>query len=652
MKLYKTIFLLFALIAGVSASWADPVTLAEWSSETTTTYTNDGYGYYTPTLNGGSRADLQSEFSSRIYFYPSSWQGTQSNYKLTFCSSNTSARCGFYSNSSDAFWSQIGSSNNITDYTVESNHDNYMEVSFPATGYKSIQFHTEVSGFSSSQGTFVIVISPDGGTTWLVGGEYQSGTTWSNFVEFNETLAVINCSSVKVRIIAGNGTSNDWYFKNISISGETATEEDIANIRTLTVTQNYDLAGFVKITPLGNTFTSGTNVTLEASSNAHFSLIKWTDGNGSELGTSAILNQTMTTNLTINALYGYDINMPISPDVLDLSNGKFGSTTGGQKPAYESGSSNLGWIENGGYAIYNVYNANEPAYYNFSINIFWYQKNGTIMLTVTDVATNTPEASVTSPTISEDGNVILEITNPIMPGLKQLRLDFASSESGYIFNVNNVTFSKRAVSLNENYDFTAVAESDVNVVLVRTIPANKWSTIVLPFDMTNEQLKAAFGNDVSVAELTSGDATLLTFSAVTAIEANKPYAIKVTSDFSSATIEDVTIVEGTPTQTITNWDFVGTYASGTIPTGSYFFSGNQLWQASDETNTIKPFRAYFTYTGNASAPQPRFIISSENNATNTDVIEAKEEVVKFFRDGQLYIKRAGATYDVLGRIIR
>ena len=170
--------------------------------------------------------------------------------------------------------------------------------------------------------------------------------------------------------------------------------------------------------------------------------------------------------------------------------------------------------------------------------------------------------------------------------------------------------------------------------------------------MTNEQLKAAFGNDVSVAELTSGDATLLTFSAVTAIEANKPYAIKVTSDFSSATIEDVTIVEGTPTQTITNWDFVGTYASGTIPTGSYFFSGNQLWQASDETNTIKPFRAYFTYTGNASAPQPRFIISSENNATNTDVIEAKEEVVKFFRDGQLYIKRAGATYDVLGRIIR
>ena len=56
----------------------------------------------------------------------------------------------------------------------------------------------------------------------------------------------------------------------------------------------------------------------------------------------------------------------------------------------------------------------------------------------------------------------------------------------------------------------------------------------------------------------------------------------------------------TPNKTVGTVTFQGVYAAGNIPTDAFFVSGNQLYQASDETNTIKPFRAYFTTSNGAS----------------------------------------------------
>ena len=155
-----------------------------------------------------------------------------------------------------------------------------------------------------------------------------------------------------------------------------------------------------------------------------------------------------------------------------------------------------------------------------------------------------------------------------------------------------------------------------NVTLTRGITANNWSTIVLPFAMDATQVTTAFGSGVKVAELTSGDATTLNFTTVTEMEANKPYAIKVASDFTTATISNVTFVDATPSQNVeTNWQFIGTYTSGNIPADSYFFSGNKLWQAEDAKNTIKPFRAYFTST--AGAHEVNFVIDSEGTGISS-----------------------------------
>ena len=145
------------------------------------------------------------------------------------------------------------------------------------------------------------------------------------------------------------------------------------------------------------------------------------------------------------------------------------------------------------------------------------------------------------------------------------------------------------------------------------------------------------------------------------MKANQPYAIKVAADFAGATIADVTFKAEAATQNVTNWEFRGTYLPGTIPAGSYFFSNNQLWQASDATNSIKPFRAYFTYDGASSAPQVNFSIDGESQATGIETVEAENTVhsgadrpsgKKFMENGVLYILRDGVVYDATGRVVR
>ena len=141
--------------------------------------------------------------------------------------------------------------------------------------------------------------------------------------------------------------------------------------------------------------------------------------------------------------------------------------------------------------------------------------------------------------------------------------------------------------------------ASATMVFKRTISAGNWSTIVVPFAISN--VETTFGAGTKVAQLTAVSGTTLQFSNVTSMNANEPYMIKVASDFDAATISGATIVEGTPSKTIGTVTFQGTYESGTIPTGAFFVSGNQLYQASDATNTIKPFRAYFVSDSNASA---------------------------------------------------
>ena len=161
-----------------------------------------------------------------------------------------------------------------------------------------------------------------------------------------------------------------------------------------------------------------------------------------------------------------------------------------------------------------------------------------------------------------------------------------------------------------------------DVTLSRSITAGNWSSIVVPFDISADDIETVFGQGASVAELESGDATSLHFSTTLTddmMKANQPYAIKVGSDFTGALISGATIVEGTPVQSIDNWDFVGTYATvENLAAGNYYFKNNYLWQATG-TQRVKAFRAYLHYTsGSSLAPQLSIIIDGdETTSINT-----------------------------------
>ena len=156
------------------------------------------------------------------------------------------------------------------------------------------------------------------------------------------------------------------------------------------------------------------------------------------------------------------------------------------------------------------------------------------------------------------------------------------------------------------------AATGVNVRVQRTIKADQWSTIVLPFEMTNAQMKEAFGTDVQLANFTGyeaeeddgGDIVGITvkFSSASAIEANHPYIIKVSKAISEFTVDNVDVdPEDEPTvatvkRTRKAWsELIGTYVADTeIPSKTLFLSGNKFWYSTGKTK-LKAFRAYFDF---------------------------------------------------------
>lgn len=184
-------------------------------------------------------------------------------------------------------------------------------------------------------------------------------------------------------------------------------------------------------------------------------------------------------------------------------------------------------------------------------------------------------------------------------------------------NPDDLTFDisiveRLTVVLDETSTTAPTAAEDVNVRVKRTIQANEWSTICLPFTMTEAQCKAAFGDDVELGDFTGyeteldGDDNIIgitvNFNDATAIEANHPYIIKVSSAITEFTVEQVNIdPEEEPTvaavkRTKKQWsEMTGTYVANTVlEATNLFLSGNKFWYSAGQTK-MKAFRAYFDF---------------------------------------------------------
>lgn len=190
---------------------------------------------------------------------------------------------------------------------------------------------------------------------------------------------------------------------------------------------------------------------------------------------------------------------------------------------------------------------------------------------------------------------------------------------------------------------TIGAKTGVNVTLKRSMVANEWNTICLPFDVTEKQAKAAFGDEVKIVELDTEaavDANVLSFKASTVITAATPYLIKpsAVSETGTYTFDGVDITE-------TNDKYAYSFNNVTNPIAfkgifnmvditkdvdnvgaSYYAAflgdGNKIYKAG--TGKTKGFRAYFAIPNSASASALRVVI----DGTATSIKNIDSEVVE------------------------
>jgi hypothetical protein len=209
----------------------------------------------------------------------------------------------------------------------------------------------------------------------------------------------------------------------------------------------------------------------------------------------------------------------------------------------------------------------------------------------------------------------------------------------------NVTITDR-ITLDETSTTPPVAsEGAVNVLVKRSIKADEWSTICLPFAMTEEQVKEAFGEEVQLADFDGCDTEedgddntvgiTVKFNEATAIEANHPYIIKVTEPLTQFTANGVTI-EPEDEAVVTSvalrtgsgtkkdpyvyfYDyFTGSYVANTeVPTMALFLSGGKFYYSAGK-NRMKAFRAYFELYFNLTDVEETYAGENVKMAFNKD----------------------------------
>lgn len=241
---------------------------------------------------------------------------------------------------------------------------------------------------------------------------------------------------------------------------------------------------------------------------------------------------------------------------------------------------------------------------------------------------------VLSPTDTEwnDINMIISMTGSVKVKFYSTNKRFFLDEV-MVKDIPTVTLDETATNN------TIEAKSGVNVTLKRTMVANEWNTICLPFDVTYDKAKAAFGNDVKIVELDTEaavDANVLSFKASTGIVAATPYLIKPSAVADEYTFENVDITNNEAGYSMTdNADvaFKGIYNMVDITKdvvdaklGDYYAAflgaGNKIYKAG--TGKTKGFRAYFAIPNSASASALRVVI----DGTATSIKNIDSEVVE------------------------
>lgn len=223
-----------------------------------------------------------------------------------------------------------------------------------------------------------------------------------------------------------------------------------------------------------------------------------------------------------------------------------------------------------------------------------------------------------------------------------------------IYNVGN----EEAVPVNETVDFAATGQiEDVDVTLTRTIKEGV-NTLVLPFSMTQDEVKDKFGTGSIVYKVGSynSENDNISFTKRDGIAANEPCILKATVAGSSYEFEDRTIVaENNPVATGEGVSVVGSYNASTDITkndNNYIISGGKIYLVNSDGVSMKGTRAYIKLSEPNSA---RELILNFDDVTAIKAIEVANAKAEGLKDGKylignkVVIVKNGVKYSVNGQ---
>ena len=204
---------------------------------------------------------------------------------------------------------------------------------------------------------------------------------------------------------------------------------------------------------------------------------------------------------------------------------------------------------------------------------------------------------------------------------------------GFTFGASSTEATN--VSISQNNGYTYEAKNNATVTLTKPLKANVWNAICLPFSMTEQQVRNAFGEDARIAEFKkvdeSGKKAVASFGMhyYQLITAGKPCLIKPSqvNENDTYTIKGVTIdAEQALTIADSNkkFDFVGTYAPTTMPVNSHFLGSNdgKLYYITADKD-ISGLKAFFKPVSTSNAKLNIAFNSTDNDFdNNTTGIEA------------------------------
>jgi len=203
--------------------------------------------------------------------------------------------------------------------------------------------------------------------------------------------------------------------------------------------------------------------------------------------------------------------------------------------------------------------------------------------------------------------------------------------NGEFYDIDDVSVTKDGMTLDESIDnatwITGNNDKVRTVKTVRTLKANIWNTMCLPFNVDMNVLEGAFGANkgIQLRVFDEYDDATYTMKFKTpennSIAAGKPFLIKVNEDIVNPTFTGVTIsdVSAQP-----NGDdgvsFVGTYSRKELAidgTNLFITTGNELAKPTSTGNKMPGLRAYIVVPENFNTSSARLFLDDEATAINS-----------------------------------